>query len=178
MFSGKTQALLNILREAQSAGSCVALVKPAIDSRNPGEVVSHSGERHRASEIGSVAELSLAAKDAAVVAVDEVQFLDREVIGFLRQLASVGLAVTVAGLDLDFRERPFPSVQALRELADSVRVLTATCTRCGAEATRTQRFVHGEPAAITDPVVLIGGIETYQPRCKRCYDLERVSVER
>jgi len=47
---------------------------------------------------------------------------------------------------------------------------------CGETATRTQRLVGGRPAAIDDPLVVIGGfdtaaVETYEARCLRHHEL-------
>ena len=52
--------------------------------------------------------------------------------------------------------------------------LTAVCTfpGCGEDATRTQRLVNNEPAAIDDPLIVIGGTEDarepdrYEARCR------------
>jgi thymidine kinase len=47
---------------------------------------------------------------------------------------------------------------------------------CGETATRTQRLVGGRPAAIDDPLIVIGGfdapaIETYEARCLRHHEV-------
>ena len=58
--------------------------------------------------------------------------------------------------------------------ANSVAKLTAICTfpGCGQEATRTQRLVNNQPAAIDDPLIVVGGTEDrrepdrYEARCR------------
>jgi thymidine kinase len=177
MFSGKTEALLVAVRNAEATGTPVSVLKPALDSRNPGEVVSHAGTRHAAVDVQDGEGILSAATGAEVVALDEAQFLETTGITALIDIARDGVAVTVAGLDLDFRGEPFPGVEHLRRSADEVQLLAATCTRCGRPATRTQRFVHGVPAAYADPTIVLGGLETYQPRCERCYKAERQQAQ-
>ena len=60
--------------------------------------------------------------------------------------------------------------------ADEISMLTAICVICGEPATRTQRLVNGRPAAIDDPLVVIGGmdtaaVETYEARCNRHHEV-------
>jgi thymidine kinase len=64
----------------------------------------------------------------------------------------------------------------LLALADQVTTLTAICVVCGETATRTQRLVGGRPAAIDDPLIVVGGlddraIETYEARCLRHHEI-------
>ena len=90
------------------------------------------------------------------------------------RLAADGYEVIVSGLDTDFAGRPFGAMPTLLATADSVAKLTAICTfpGCGAEATRTQRLVGNRPAAIDDPLIVIGGTEDrlepdrYEARCR------------
>lgn len=172
MFSGKTEALLARVRSAETSGTRVSLLKPALDTRHPGEVVSHTGARHAAVEVATADDIRQVTAGMSVVAFDEAQFLDAVGVSTVIDLARKGMSVTVAGLDLDFRAEPFPSVETLRQSADAVRLFTTTCTRCGREATRTQRFVRGLPAAYEEPIVVLGE-DAYQPRCARCYAAER-----
>ena len=91
----------------------------------------------------------------------------------VRRLIARGVVVLVAGLDLDFAERPFGAVATLCAMADRVEKLTAICGECGsAFATRTQRLVNGRPASLDDPAVVVDGSDdavVYQARCHFCY---------
>lgn len=172
MFSGKTERLLKLASETESSGGRVAVIKPTIDFRTPGEVVSHAGTRHSATEASSAAEVSAAAAEADLVAIDEVQFFDDESLSAILELRN-RVAVVAAGLDFDYRAKPFPAVEALGRVADDVEVLSAICSSCGREATLTQRFVNGVPADPFEPTYVVGGAEIYQPRCRECYESER-----
>ena len=105
---------------------------------------------------------------ASVVAIDEAQFFDDALPEIAELLAAEGRSVLISGLDQDFLGRPFNSMPTLLALADEVTKLTAICTVCGAEATRTQRMVGGRPAAEDDPLIVVGGMndDRYEARCR------------
>jgi thymidine kinase len=176
MFSGKTEALLEIINAAEQAHKKVGVLKPAMDSRHRGWVVSHSGSRHVATEFSGVCSLVSAIEPLALAAIDEAQFLSPDAVEMICSLADGALDIAAAGLDLDFRGEPFQSMSALIDSAAVVKRLTAVCTGCGGVATQTQRFADGAPAPFAEPVVLVGGESIYQPRCERCYAAERLEV--
>ena len=109
--------------------------------------------------------------DTDVVAIDEVQFFDEDVVDICEYLADSGLRVMVAGLDKDFRGEPFGVLPDLLTRAEFVTKLTAVCAKCGAPATRTQRIINGKPASFNDPIVLVGAKEAYEPRCRHCHEI-------
>ena len=44
--------------------------------------------------------------------------------------------------------------------------------KCGSDhATRTQRLIDGKPADKNSPLIMIGGDETYEARCVKCWEL-------
>jgi thymidine kinase len=169
MFSGKTGLLIERLAAAEELGLRALAVKPAADTRGS-SLVTHSGGRYPATAWRPGEPLPLG--DADVVAVDEVQFVDVDHLGSLIDAASERTLV-VAGLDLDFRREPFPSVAQLEGAADVVHRLTATCSLCLQPAPFTQRLVEGRPAGFEEETVRIGADELYQPRCGSCYEAER-----
>ena len=59
----------------------------------------------------------------------------------------------------------------LLAMAEDVTKLTAICVICGAPATRTQRLIDGRPARYDDPVILVGGSESYEARCRHCHSV-------
>jgi thymidine kinase len=178
MFSGKTAELLRRVAEAEASGVRVAVVRPGIDTRHRGAVVSHTGARHEAVDVSGPEALRAAVAGASVVAADEAQMFSLEAASELVRLAEDGIRVIVAGLDLDFRGEPFGPMPELVAAAGRVDALTARCGRCGAEATLTQRLRGGRPAPLDDETVVIGGADLYEPRCERCYAEERARVVR
>ena len=109
MFSGKTDELIRRLRRATIARQKVQVFKPSIDMRYAVEkVTSHAGSDFAAIPIARAAEVrALLDKEATVVAIDEAQFFDDEIVAIVDELADNKVRVIVAGLDTDFRGEPF-----------------------------------------------------------------------
>ena len=177
MFSGKTEEMIRRVRRARIAKQKVQVFKPALDNRyHAVQVASHNGLQWEAIPIGSAQEiLERLEPDTTVVAVDEVQFFDSKLSAVCNELAARGLRVILAGLDTDFRGEPFGPMPLLMAEAEEVTKLQAICVVCGAPASRTQRLINGEPAAHDDPVILVGGSESYEARCRHCHQVPRRS---
>ena len=92
--------------------------------------------------------------DTQVVAVDEVQFLDDEIVAVANALADRGIRVILAGTDTDFRGQPFGPIPVLMAVAEEVHKLHAVCVLCGDDATRNQRLVNGQPAPAEAPTAM------------------------
>ena len=164
MFSGKTEELIRRLRRAQFAKQVVEIFKPAIDVRYSEEdVVSHEGNSIPSTPVDSSASILLMAQGSDVVGIDEAQFFDEHIVEVCNELASKGIRVIVAGLDLDFKGQPFGPMPALCAIADEVTKVHAICVRCGALAYVSHRIVAGEKQ------VLLGEKQEYEPLCRECY---------
>ncbi len=168
MFCGKTEELIRRVRRAIIARQKVQVFKPSLDDRYGIEhITSHDGQNIKAEPIAHSEELiGKLSKDTTVVAFDEVQFFDDGIVAITEQLASRGIRVILAGLDLDFRGEPFGPMPALLCRAEEVTKLHAICVQCGEQASRTQRLVNGQPANFNDPIILVGAQEAYEPRCR------------
>jgi thymidine kinase len=175
MFSGKTEELIRRLRRAVIARQKVEVFKPRIDDRyHTARVTSHNGLDFEARPVDCAADIvALLAPDTTVVAIDEVQFFDDDVVELCETLADGGRRVICAGLDTDFRGVPFGPIPDLLARAEHVDKLHAICVVCGEEASRTQRLIGGMPAAYDDPVVLVGADEVYEARCRQCHQVEQ-----
>jgi thymidine kinase len=171
MFSGKSEELIRRVRRAVIARRSVQVFKPTIDERHGGESVrSHDGDTFVATPVRTSVELLRSvAPGTEVIAIDEVQFFDPEIVGVVRRLVADGRRVICAGLDLDFRGEPFGAVPTLLALAEHVDKLVAICVVCGEPATRTQRIVAGTPAAADEPIIVLGATEKYEARCRSCH---------
>jgi thymidine kinase len=175
MFSGKTEELIRRLVRATIAKQKVQVFKPAIDVRYAAEkVTSHAGADYSAIPVEQAANIrDRIDEDTTVVAIDEAQFFDPEVVDVAQELAECGIRVIVAGLDMDFRGEPFGPMPTLMAKAEKVDKLHAICMSCGNEASRTQRLVNGKPARYDDPVVIVGASELYEARCREHYEIPR-----
>ena len=106
---------------------------------------------------------------------DEAQFFDNNLSQTLNLIEKVfqqhpkrkfPLSIHTAGLDQDFLGRPFGPMPNIMAIANEVHKHTAVCTICGENnATKTQRLINGRPASPKDPIVLIGGEDSYTARC-------------
>jgi len=166
MFSGKSEELIRRVRRVQIARQKVQLFKPRIDERySTGEIVSHSEMKMPSQQVENAAQiLDLVVPGTEVVAIDEGQFFDMDLVDVADTLANRGLRVIVAGLDQDFRGRPFEPMPQLMAIAEYVDKTLAVCMRCGSPANRSQRLV-----ATRDRVV-VGGAGEYEARCRRCFE--------
>lgn len=168
MFCGKTEELIRRVRRAIIARQMVQVFKPVIDNRYSIEhITSHNGQNIDALPVENAQGILDALRsDTTVIAVDEVQFFDLEIVNIVQELASRDIRVILAGLDLNFRGEPFGSMPALLCVAEEVTKLHAICVVCGERACRTQRLVNGVAARYTDPVIMVGAKEVYEPRCR------------
>lgn len=164
MFSGKTEELIRRLKRAEFARQRVEIFKPAIDTRYSHEkVVSHDSRSIASTPVDSSASLLLFTSEIDVVGIDEAQFFDDGLADVCNQLANNGVRVIVAGLDMDFKGKPFGPMPALCAIADEVTKVHAICVRCGSLAYASHRVVAG------DKQVLLGEKTEYEPLCRACY---------
>ena len=170
MFSGKSEELIRRASYAICETTC-NVFKPCIDNRYSEEdVVSHNGLKVKAVPVSASKDIfEHITEEMDVIAIDEVQFFDGDIVEVVQVLANRGYRVIVAGLDQDFRGLPFGQVPQLMAIAEHVTKLQAVCSACGSPASRTQRLIDGEPAAFDDPIILVGASESYEPRCRHCH---------
>ncbi len=173
MFAGKTEELIRRIKTLEFAKKNVLVFKPAIDNRYSNtKVVSHAGSSVESIVVPDARSiLDFVKDDTDVIAIDEVQFFDEDVLLVCDYLAKKGKRVMCAGLDTDFRAEPFGVMPRLITDAEFVTKLTAVCMKCGAPATRTQRLVNGKPAQYTDPIIMVGAAEAYEARCRHCHEV-------
>lgn len=165
MFSGKSEELIRRLRRAIIARQKVQAFKPEIDNRySPDDIVSHDNRKIECQKVRSAGEiLSLVEPDTKVVGIDEAQFLGEDLVDVCEQLAQSGKRVIVAGLDQDYRGKPFEPIPQLLALAESITKTMAVCMVCGAPANKTQRLID------SDERIVVGASEAYEPRCRKCF---------
>ena len=175
MFCGKTDELLRRLRRAIIAKQKIQVFKPGFDIRYSSEkVTSHAGNEYDANPIENTTEIpALLRDDVTVVAIDEAQFFDEEIIHVVQKLVDQGIRVIVGGLDMNFRGDPFGQMPMLLSQAEIVDKLHAICMVCGEAATRTQRLVDGEPAHFDDPIIIVGASEMYEARCREHHQVPK-----
>jgi thymidine kinase len=176
MFSGKSEELMRRVRRAVIARKRVQVFKSHLDDRYSGlfAVSSHDGRSLEAIPVDSAVQIAGRIDPTAqVIAIDEAQFLDRDVIELASSLAARGRRVIIAGTDTDFRGEPFGPMADLLAVAEVVDKLHAICVICGSPASRNQRLIGGRPAPYDSPVIMVGAAESYEARCRHCHAVPR-----
>ncbi len=164
MFSGKTEELIRRLKRVKIANLKVEIFKPAIDIRyDENNVVSHDANTIQSTPIDNSQTILLLAQGADVVGIDEAQFFDDEIMNVCQTLALRGIRVIVAGLDMDYKGKPFGQMPNLLSIADYITKLHAICVQCGNIANVSYRKTEQSGQ------VLLGEKDTYEPRCWKCY---------
>jgi len=176
MSCGKTEELLRRVRRCIIAKKKVIVISPDVDTRAGGDYIeSRNGLWLEAVKVKHAVQILSIVKDAQIVAIDELQFFDKNIVPVITKLMNDGKKVIGTGLELDFKAEPFGSMPELMCIATQVDKLHAVCMKCGCEnATRTQRLIDGKPADKSSPLIMIGGDETYEARCIKCYELPDV----
>lgn len=170
MFGGKTSGLLADIRKMRIAKYHVALFKPIMDDRySNDEVVNHDGEKIKANNVYDFYSIYLYArehKDVNVIAIDEFQFLDTKKMSvkeFVNFIIKNGLTLLFSGLDLDSDLQPFDNVKEILPYSTYIFKHKAVCVCCGNDAIVSFCKIN------KDGQNLVGGSDTYEPRCLKCY---------
>lgn len=172
MYAGKTEELLRRVRRIEYAKKSVIVFKPTIDNRySNDEVVSHNKNKTKSINILKASDIYnyVVEPYPYAIVIDEVQFMDEEILDVCNFYANKGVRVICAGLDKDFRGEPFGIMPEILAMAEKVTKLDAICSVCGGIATRTQRIIDGKPAYYDDPVIMVGAKEQYEARCRHCH---------
>ncbi|HYQ57988.1 MAG TPA: thymidine kinase [Draconibacterium sp.] len=165
MFSGKTEELIRRLKRAKIARQKLEIYKPMLDVRySETDLVSHDENAIRSTPVENSSNILLLAGDIDVIGIDEAQFFDKGLIDVAIKLANMGIRVIIAGLDMDFKGKPFGPIPELMAVADYITKVHAICVRCGSIAQFSHRLSEKEQ------VVLLGEKDIYEPLCRTCYN--------
>ncbi len=163
MFAGKTTELIRRLDAARAEGLAVVAVKPRIETRYGEGLRTHGGLRRDSTDARDAAEVGTCARGAAVVGIDEAHFFGAALIQPCRVMIAAGARVIVAGLEFDHRGGDFAPLDTLMSEADEVFTLSCPCAVCGRPAVHSQRLIE------SDARIVVGGAESYEPRCRECF---------
>jgi len=167
MFTGKTEELIRRVHRAEYARQKIQVFKPKIDNRyEENHIVSHNQLKTPSVIVETSQDIHQQIKyDTEVVVIDEVQFFDDGIVELCNKLADNGKRVIVAGLDQDFRGKPFGPMPNLLAIAEYVTKLNAICVKCGNPASRTQRLTRDKET------VVVGAADVYEARCRNCHEV-------
>ena len=161
----------------------VWLIKPAVDNRGDARAIT--------SRVGLRAEADVILPDddlfdkfmgscggfADVIIADEAQFFTPAQIDALRRIVDeLDIPVLCFGLRTDFRTVGFPGSIRLFELADSITEIKTICA-CGRKAIVNARRGPDGNITVTGEQVFIGGNESYEAMCHKCWK-EKIRQQR
>jgi thymidine kinase len=163
MFSGKTEELIRRLKRVKIANLKAEIFKPSVDMRYDDiKIISHDENKIQSTPVDNSQTILLLAQNVDVVGIDEAQFFDDQITSVCEKLALNGIRVIVAGLDMDYRGKPFGQMPNLLATADYITKLHAICMKCGNIANVSYRKVD------VGGQLLLGEKDIYEPRCRVC----------
>jgi len=157
MFSGKTEELIRRIKRAIIANQKIKIFKPRVDSRSKNFIESHDDSRLESIEVDDSIEILNQYKGCDVVAIDEAQFFDEEIIDVCNKMANDGVRVVIAGLDMDYQGNPFGPMPNLMAVAEYVTKVHAICKQSGNLANYSYRKNRKKD------IVVIGEKDKYEP---------------
>ena len=164
MFSGKTEELIRRIKRAKIANQKFKVFKPTLDSRSKNYIESHDESKLKSTEVKHSSDILNNIQGCAVVAIDEAQFFDNEIVSVCNQLANKGIRVIVAGLDMDYLGNPFGPIPNLMAIAEYVTKVHAVCKKSGNIANYSFR-----KNKKTD-IVVIGEKDKYEPLSRAVFN--------
>lgn len=157
MFSGKTEELIRRIKRAKIANQNIKVFKPIIDSRSKNFIESHDESKLECIEVKSSNEILENVNNCDVVAIDEAQFFDDQIVTVCNQIANSGIRVIIAGLDMDYLGNPFGPMPNLMAVSEYVTKVHAVCKKSGNIANYSYRKNKKKD------IVVIGEKDKYEP---------------
>ena len=157
MFSGKTEELIRRINRAKIANQNIKVFKPIIDSRSKNFIESHDESKLECIEVKSSNEILEHVNNCDVVAIDEAQFFDDQIVSVCNKIANSGIRVIIAGLDMDYLGNPFGPMPNLMAVSEYVTKVHAVCKKSGNIANYSYRKNKKKD------IVVIGEKDKYEP---------------
>ena len=151
MNSGKSTALMQAAHNYEERGMRVLVLKPKVDTRGGGRIVSRLGVS-RTADLLITPEMDLLAEIQLMAVTVELE-----------------VPVLAYGLRADFATRGFEGSTRLLELAHTIEEMKTICA-CGRKAVFNARRVNGEYVFEGDQIVIDeGDAVEYESLCASCY---------
>ena len=157
MFSGKTEELIRRIKRAKIANQKIKVFKPIIDSRSKNFIESHDESKLECIEVKSSNEILKKIDNCDVIAIDEAQFFDDQIVSVCNKIANNGIRVIIAGLDMDYLGNPFGPMPNLMAISEYVTKVHAVCKKSGNIANYSYRKNNKKD------IVVIGEKDKYEP---------------
>ena len=182
MNSGKSTALMQVAHNYEEQGMRVLILKPQVDTKGGGELVSRLGVRRRADLLippevdvfEAVRAASAGEQPLACVLCDESQFFTpAQAEQLFMVTVDLNIPVICYGLRSDFSLKGFPGSTRLLELAHTIEEMKTIC-QCGRKAMFNGRKVNGKFVFEGAQVAIdMENNVQYESLCPQCYFRER-----
>lgn len=165
MFSGKSKTLISHVREAKSEEKEVYVISHASDIRySKNNIATHDNDlepcESRTDLISAVDRLLDSRLHS--IFIEEAQFFE-DLYLFVKESIEHGKDVYVAGLQSDFRMKPFDNILSLIPLSDKIIHLTSECMHIGCRNRASFSRCLNRASCIENN---IGGNEKYISTCR------------
>lgn len=174
MNAGKSTSLLQSSYNYRERGMNTLVLTPELDSRfGEGHVTSRIGLQSEATgflgsdDLFEITRQELAAQTIHCILIDEAQFLTRDQVGQLGNVADeLDIPVLCYGLRTDFQGQLFEGSRCLLAWADNLVEIKTIC-HCGRKATMVLRLDSYGRVIKRGAQIKIGGNESYQSVCRK-----------
>lgn len=175
MNSGKSTALMQVAHNYEEQGMRVLILKPKVDTKGSGDLVSRLGVRRPADLlvppdmdlVEAVRAASSEGRPLACVLCDESQFLTAEQAEQLFMVTvELNIPVICYGLRTDFKGELFPGSAELLATADVIEEVKTICW-CGKKALCNARFDESGHVIKEGEQVVLGANDKYIGLCRK-----------
>jgi len=165
MFSGKSSELIKLMRRYNIKKLKTVVVKFSMDNRYSltDNVVTHDQFHYPAIKCNNLSELKHILEQHEVIGIDEGQFFP-DLAQVCEELANMGKHIVISALNANYKREAFESIRDIFPKCEKIINLQSICFYCNEDAPFTLRTVQN------DDEILIGGIESYKPVCRSCYN--------
>jgi thymidine kinase len=178
MNAGKSTTLLQSSYNYRERGMNTLVLTPELDNRFQSGIVSSriglttdATPFTTADNLLALVEQSVATQPLHCLLIDEAQFLSREQVQQLGDVADdLGVPVLCYGLRTDFQGQLFEGSQHLLAWADNLVEIKTIC-HCGSKATMVLRLDGHGRIVKQGAQIKIGGNESYQAVCRKHFKL-------
>lgn len=169
MFSGKSTEIIKIYNKCKTEENNILLINHKIDTRYGQNVMSSHNNIQlpclTCSELTKIVGTKMY-NNADMIMIDEAQFFP-DLFDFATNAADIhNKELFIAGLDGDYKRKPFGDISKLISYCDNIIKLKSYCKYCNSKnknAIFTKRIVD------SDQQFLVGGSESYIPVCRKHY---------
>lgn len=170
MFAGKSTELVRVVARYKAIGKNVVAINHLLNCRyGTSQISTHDNRTLEqcliCEKLSDIEEDTI--KNTDIIVVEELQFFPDALVTIQYWVDILGKTVIAAGLDGDYKKKPFGDVLQLIPHADDVVKLSALCAFCK-DGTR-GHFSLGKVITNRNGQIAVGGKTKYDAVCRKHY---------